>query len=343
MKQILLYIFLILILTAPSSFARNFKIFMVQSYSSRDLCGRPQLIGAIDTLKKAGFDDKNTTIYTFFMETKTINTTKSEIEKIVLKATKEIIKENPDIIMLFDDAAFMQLAPKLINKPYKIVFSGLNKSLYAYNTQLHFMDKNRNPTANITGIYEKLHIYDGMKFIENIIKKKGKIAMLSSDDVIGKIITAQISSELKNTPYQNVLEIFHINSVNQLITALKQINNDKNIIAYILNTQSITAKDNKKINMFDSIKMAIQYAKKPDIAINSLFCKNGLFGGVSVNFSAMGAQAATQAIKLLKGVPIKNIKIEDAEKADRVINVERAKLLNIKIPISILNTLDAVY
>ena len=324
--------------------AENVKIFLVQSYSSSDLCGMPQLKGAIDTLKKSSFNkNNNTTIYTFFMETKKKNTTKKQIEKIADKAYRQIRKVNPNVVFLFDDAAFMELAPKLIHTRYKVVFSGVNKPLEKYNKALHFMDKNRNPTANITGVHEKLHIYDSIKFIESIIGKKGIIAVIYSDDIMGKILQKQILSELKNTEYHNMLKTIEVNNVKKLITVIRQINKDKRVAAYILNTESIADKKGSRLNMFNSIPIAVKYAQKPDIAINTHFCKNGLLGGAAVNFYAMGAQAAQLAIKMLNNTPIKTLKIEDAEKADRVINIKRAKQLNIKIPLYIMNALDAVY
>ncbi len=323
--------------------AKPIKIFMVQSYSNKDLCGVPQLKGALDTLKKSGINDNNSQIKLFFMKTKLVNTTKALMDKVADRAYSEIEQFKPDIVFLFDDPAFSELAPKLIHKHIKVIFSGLNVKPEIYNKTLHFMDKDRHPTANITGVYEKLYIESSIKFIEHIVNKKGKIAILSSQDKVGRIVTQQIISELRGTPYENSIKIFWTDTLNDIKNAiLEGINSNKSIIAYVVNTHSVLSK-NGRMDIFHLIPIETSLAKKPDIAINKAFCKRGLFGGVVLDFYAMGVQAAKMALKVINGIPISQIPIEDAQKRERVINLNRAKELKIKIPLEVLDTIDEVY
>ncbi len=322
--------------------AESIKVFMVQSYSEKDLCGVPQLKGAIDILRE-NIDRNKLKIDTFFMKTKTEYTTKKEIDKIANIVYKKIIETKPDLVMLFDDAAFMELAPRLIKTRFKVVFSGINRPLEEYNKTMHFMNHNRIPTKNITGVYEKLHICDSINFIENIIDKTGKIALISSSDIIGRIVKKQIYLEIQNTKFQDSVIFMNADNTDNLIKALKYINKKKDIIAYILNTESINDKNGKKLSLLNTIPIAVKYAQKPDIALNALFCQKGLFGGSSVNPYEMGRQAGYLAVKLLTGVSARKLTIEDADKTDRVVNIKRAKSLNIKIPVYILNSLDAIY
>ncbi len=323
--------------------AKPLRIFMVQSYSNKDLCGVPQLEGALDTLKEAGINDNNSQIKIFFMETKLKNTTKPLMDKVADEAYREIEQFKPDIVFLFDDPAFSELAPKLTNKHVKVIFSGLNVKPEAYNKTLKFMDKNRHPLANITGVYEKLYIEASIKFIEHIEGKKGKIAVLSSEDKIGRIVTRQILSELRGTPYEDSIKIFWVNTLNDIRNDIVNgINANNNIVAYVVNTHSVLAQ-NGRMDIFHLIPFETKWAKKPDIAINKAFCKRGLFGGVVLDFYAMGAQAARMALKVINGIPISQIPISDAQKRERVINLERAKQLHIKIPLEVLDTIDEVY
>jgi len=342
-QKFFIFIVLFIFTLLQQAHARSLKIFMVQSYSNKDLCGVPQLEGALDTLKGAGINDNNSQIKIFFMETKLKNTTKPLMDKVADKVYKEIEQFKPDIVFLFDDPAFSELAPKLIHKHVKVIFSGLNIKPEVYNKTLHFMDNSRHPIANITGVYEKLYIEASIKFIEHIVGKKGKIAVLSSQDKIGRIVTQQILSELRETPYEDSIKIFWVNTLNGIKDAiLNGINANKNIIAYVVNTHSVSSK-NGRLDIYHLIPIEIKWAKKPDIAINKAFCKRGLFGGVVLDFYAMGAQAAKMALKLINGVPMSQIPIEDAQKRERVINLERVKQLNIKIPIEVLDTINEIY
>ncbi len=343
-RSVKIVILIALILLLPKVvFAKPIKIFMVQSYSEIDLCGVPQLRGAMDTLKRAGFNKNNAVFYTFFMRTKTLYTTRKQMDRIADKAYNQIISVKPDIVFLFDDNAFRELAPKLINTHCIVVFSGINVLPEDYNKTLHFIDKNRYPIANITGVYEKLHVEDSIKFVQTVLNKKGNVTIISSADRVGKIITKQIQFELNGTPFANMYKVIWVKTTEEYKRALENINDDNSTMAYILNTQSLTDNNTKKIGMPTAIPIALQIAKKPDIIINSTYCKFGLFGGVALNFYAMGSQAAEMAIKILQHVSVKDIRIEDAEKTNIVINAARAEYLKIKIPISILNSINEIY
>ncbi|AEA34089.1 ABC transporter substrate-binding protein [Hippea maritima] len=339
--------FLVLILFATVAIsiparAKIIKIFMVQSYSSVDLCGMPQLKGALDTLRRAGINDNNSKIEIFFMNTKLKNSTKTLMDKVAQKAYRKIIEFKPDIVFLFDDPAFSELAPKLIRKNVSVVFSGLNIMPEDYNKKFKFMDKNRNPTANITGVYEKLYVASSIKFVEHIVGKKGKVFVLSSKDKVGRIVTRQIELELKDTPLKDDVKVFWVDSLDDIKRAIVKINEDNSVVAYLVNTHSVKS-NNGKLDVFHLIPIEMQLAKKPDIAVNKAFCKRGLFGGVVLDFYAMGAQAARMALKIINGVPMSRIPVKNAQKRERVINLSRAKELNLKIPIEVLDTLDEVY
>ena len=337
MKRLLVLLFVLLF--SVNSFAKV-RIFLIQSYSKNDLCGVPQLKGFLNEMRYYGYNDNNTVYKIVFLKTKTVNITKKQQRAIADKIYKEILNFKPNIVVLFDDPAFRLFARRLLGKPFYVVFSGMNVLPSVYNKKLHFM-KNRIPTANIVGVYEKLHIAESVEFMQKILGN-GKIAVVSSKDLIGRIVKNQIIYELKQAHLSNLLVFFDVDSVNELKRALERINKDKSIVAYILNTHSLSF-NGRRIDIFHIIPIAIKIARKPDIAINAAFAKAGLFGGVALDFKAMGRQAADLVIRLLGGENIHKLKIEDAQKALLVINLKRAKQLNIKLPISVLNALDEAY
>ena len=342
--RILLVIAIFVCLLPMTSFSKEVKIFMVQSYSDQDLCGKPQLEGAVKALKDNGFTEDNSKIYYFFMDTKKHYVTKEQIAERGNIAYKKITTIKPDIVIAFDDNAFKTLTPKLIHTKYKLIFSGMNRLPEEYNKKLYFMDKQRRPAANITGVYEKLHIEDNLKLLEKIIHKAGKVVFIYSDDSVGRILANQVKFELKDTKYEDNYEIVMVRTLTEYKNALKKVNVDKDISAYSPHAHSlIDEKTGKRLSFNDTITYTLNNCEKPDIVTNANFCKAGFFGGAAVDFYYMGYQAGEMAAKALRGVDIKNIKVGNAAKCKIIFNAKRAQQLKIKIPLNILNTADEIY
>jgi len=340
----LLVIIMFVCLFPVSSLAEEVKIFMVQSYSERDLCGMPQLEGALKALKDSGFTEDNSKIYYFFMDTKKHYTTEKQIAERGNIACRKITSVKPDVVITFDDNAFRTLAPELIHTRYKLIFTGINRPPEEYNKKLHFMDKNRKPTANITGVYEKLHIEDNLKLFEKIIRKPGRVVFIYSDDSVGRILANQVRFELKNAEYRDNCEIVMVRTLTEYKNALRRVDEDKDVIAYSPHAHSlIDEKTGKRLSFNDTITYTLNNCKKPDIVTNADFCKAGFFGGAAVDFYHMGYQAGNMAAKVLRGVDIKNIKVEDAKKCKIVFNAKRVQQLRVKIPLDILNVVDEIY
>jgi len=338
----LLVIIMFVCLFPMTSFSKEVKIFMVQSYSDQDLCGKPQLEGAVKALKNNGFTEDDSKIYYFFMDTKKHYVTKEQIAERGNVAYKKITTIKPDVVITFDDNAFKTLAPKLIHTQYKLIFTGINKPPEEYNKKLHFMDKNRKPTANITGVYEKLHIEDNLKLFEKIIHKTERVVFIYSDDSVGRILANQVRFELKNTEHN--WEIIMIRTLREYKNVLRKVNVDKSISAYSPHAHSlIDEKTGKRLGFNDTITYTLNNCNKPDIVTNANFCKAGFFGGAAVDFYYMGYQAGEMAVKVLRGVDIKNINVEDAKKCKIVFNAKRVQQLKIKIPLDILNAADEIY
>ncbi len=342
--RILLVIIIFVCLLPMTSFSEEVKIFMVQSYSDQDLCGMPQLKGALKALENNGFAEHNSKIYFFFMDTKKQYTSKEQIAERGNIAYKKITTIKPDIVITFDDNAFKTLAPKIIHTQYKLIFSGINRLPEEYSKKLHFMDKNRKPTANITGVYEKLHIEDNLKLFEKITHKTGKVVFIYSDDSVGRILANQVRFELKDTEYKDNYEIVMVRTLTEYKDVLRKVNVDKSISAYSPHAHSlIDEKAGKRLNFGDTITYTLNNCNKPAVVTNANFCKAGFFGGAAVDFYYMGYQTGEMAAKALRGVDIKNIEIGNAANCKIIFNAKRAQQLKIKIPLDMLNTADEIY
>ncbi|MGC8796262.1 ABC transporter substrate binding protein, partial [Thermodesulfovibrio sp.] len=68
----------------------------------------------------------------------------------------------------------------------------------------------------------------------------------------------------------------------------------------------------------------------------------GFFGGFSVDFYQMGYRAGQMASHVLKTGKIKDIEVEDADKYVKVINLKRARDINLSLTDKVISLFDEV-
>ncbi|WP_457570491.1 hypothetical protein [Desulfovulcanus sp.] len=159
----------------PNLWAAEKKtLFLVHSYGSDDVCGRPQYEGMLKVLRKSHFYDQMQ-IENFYMDTKATYTTVEQIKMQAQKALDLIGKVKPNVVVTFDDAAFAYVGLRLVGCPgISVVFSGLNGQPEDYDQQKDFMLTRARPGNNITGVYEKLYIQKSVNVLQSICPRVKK-------------------------------------------------------------------------------------------------------------------------------------------------------------------------
>lgn len=304
-------------------------IFLVASYDENDVCGRPQYEAAMDALKQGGY--ANLTAQGYFLDTRV--RAKEDVAKDIEKIKHDIRTQKPKFVFTIDDPAFAMLYEDILKQPEtKLVFTGLNRSLDAYNQKATFLD-NRTPAANITGTFEYIFMREQFDMLEAMLNKPlKKVAILHSTDPVGIILKDQIISELKGTRHENSLVVFAAEDIPTMLAHAKTINETDDIDAYIPVTMStIDPTDGTRKTMATVAPLLTKAIQKIDISLNSSFTGFGFFGGVSIDFYQMGFQSGFQAVKLLKGGTIKDAPVEDAKRSIIAINRKRMQELGIKL------------
>ena len=115
-------IFVLMMLIATTANAKVWRIYGVQSYTMNHICGTPQLEGFKAELERLNI---KYTMRVYYMKSRTVHTTSSELAAESQWILNRIKAYKPDAVVLFDDAAFQYIAPKLPNNII-IVFSGMN-------------------------------------------------------------------------------------------------------------------------------------------------------------------------------------------------------------------------
>ncbi|CAN2041704.1 ABC transporter or sensor sytem substrate-binding protein [Candidatus Magnetomoraceae bacterium gMMP-15] len=306
------------------------KVYIVQSYEDNNVCGLPQGNGIINAFK-AEFNEK-LFIKTHYMNTKTINSTKDKMEIDAKQVLAEIDSLEPSIVFTIDDNAFREIGLKLIGKPFPVIFSGMNTQPEVYNQKKTFLDENGIPTANITGVYEKLHVQTSLGVIKAILPDTKKVIALLDSTPTGMAIAIQLKKELKNNMHGINTEIRHIKTMQEYINEIDKINNDDSVSAVYNVVLSLENEAGTHVDMRRIFKVFLTNSKKPALALNFAFCKMGLFGGASVDFAQMGSIAGKMGIKVLKGWNIKTLPIQEADNYLITFNLARAGMLKITIP-----------
>ncbi|MDI1471703.1 MAG: ABC transporter substrate binding protein [Thermodesulfovibrio sp.] len=332
-KKILLFLITFII---PFLFACSDKktVLILSSYDDKDVCGEPQVQGAVDYLKK---EIENLKIDITYLDARRIN--KEELEKRCNEFRKKVESKKVSLIITADDAAFQCVAKHFMRTKIPVVFSGINITPEHYNEKFHFLE-GRKPVKNFTGVYEKLFIPKQIELLEVLIGNVDKIAVLYSTDFIGEALKEQVIYELKASNFKNKLVFYPVSNLSELIKSAQEINKRKDITAYFPFVMSI--KDGTTLTLKDVAPIITEKIKKIDLAINKQFVELGFFGGVSVDFYQMGYNAGAIASYIIRTGVIADIEVEDAEKYVKIINLKRAKQIKFNISDKQLSLFDEI-
>ncbi|MEA3332057.1 MAG: ABC transporter substrate binding protein [Pseudomonadota bacterium] len=345
LTRLLIYLsctlFLPTLLFAADNQPKN--IFIIASYE-RGGISQLQEDGFLEELARNGFIERqNLAVQRFYMNTKRIHTTPEAMAVQGGKALQLIRQANPDLVLILDDNATIEVMLPLVESDIQIVFSGLNHLPEFYNQKTRFMNNRRQPGYNVTGIHEKLQIIQSLTLIKEIIPGLDKIVALVDQTPTGDAVLSQLKKMVrgKNLPVNFSIE--RIGTWQKLEKTITRINNDPEIKAYFPILTALTDKTGNARTIPEIIPWLVEHCHKPDLSVNYLFSRLGFFGGAAVDFKAMGAQAGAQAAKILNGTTAGELPIEDAARFAIVFNLKRARQLKITIPAEILGAADTIY
>jgi ABC-type uncharacterized transport system substrate-binding protein len=245
---------------------------------------------------------------------------------------REVEEFAPNIVFTVDDDAFREVGLKLLGRSYPVVFTGMNGQPENYSRSAPFLDGLGRPSANITGVYEKLHFQTALNVMKAAVPSMKKVEALLDLSPTGNAIRIQLAKELVG--YDGKVEVVfkQVGTMKDYLEEILRINSDPTVQAVYPVVLSVTDDEGVSVGFQKTIKAYVQNCVKPGMALNFDFARLGLFGGASVDFSAMGRQAGAMGVKLLKGGDIRDLPIESAQEYLITFNLKNANLLRVKIP-----------
>jgi len=334
-----------LILPCSHAFGMH-KMFFVHSYAPENVCGAPQQTGALDMIKKLGFEEgKNIQYKTFYMDTKKRYTTpeqQKERGRIALSMIKEF---DPDVVMIMDDNAARHVMLQLVDSKYQVVFSGMNGQVEDYDQMVKFMETRIRPGHNITGVIEYMHFAESFKLMQKIIPTLKKVMFIADKTPSGNALIKAIKADIQqHSQFPVEVEIIQVGTFKEYKDLISNSNKRKDIQAiYPIAVGLDVPPPKKRVVAPEIFAWTLKNSTKPDVAATYFFAGFGLLGGATVDFPAMGREAGMKAARILKGENAGDIPIENCERFAIAINLARARQLGIQIPYDILGAADHLY
>lgn len=216
---------------------------------------------------------------------------KPEHEKIALKAWDLILKTQPILVILGDDAALKYLGIKLDQQKIPTVYLGVNNNPRAYF---------KLEPKYITGVLERPLLRRSAAYIKEIIPNVKNVLILFDNDRTSEIVFEEFFSKRPSINLANInYEIFLIDTYEKW---KKKINDSKNKYdAIILGLCSTLTDENKKnVDTEEVIKWTSNNSAKPlfafwDFAVG----KNKAIGGLVLTGEGQGKTASKIAEKIL--------------------------------------------
>lgn len=306
------------------------RAFIVHSYENNNVCGIPQGDGIRSVLNE--YFKNNIIIKTYFMDTKTINSTPVKMRLDAQKVIGKIEAFKPDIVFTIDDNAFREVGLKLAGRAFPVVFSGMNAQVASYSQKVQFLNKKGQPDSNITGVYEKLHFMTALSVMKGVTQDLKQVVALLDKSPTGNAIKKQMEKEIAESDSTVIVRFKQVGTVKEFLHEIDLINQDDKVQVVYPVVLSIQDESGKSVGFKVTIKQFIINSKKPGMALNFAFARLGLFGGASVDFGAMGRQTGELGLKLLKDENILNLPVESANEYLITFNIARANMLGFTIP-----------
>lgn len=336
-----------LVLSAQTGFCKpsavQKKLLIVNSYEPGQVCGQPQEDGVLASLASHGFKEGgNLKIERFFMDTRKTFTSSQQIKERGEQALARIREFQPDLVITLDDNAIETVMLPLVGTSIPVVFSGMNQQPERYNQQKKFMESRMKPGANVTGVYEKLHIVKALDVMHSITGLR-KAAVIVDDSSTGNAVVTQVKIETAATPSLVSLEYHQVSTFEDFQKKILAINEDPEIGAIYPVAFTLKGSNNQTVTANEIVSWQLANLKKPEMAGNYFLCQLGMFGGAAIDYLGMGEEAGRKAAAILQGAAPGDIPIDDTTGQALVFNLERAKQLGITIPMDILTAADILY
>lgn len=227
----------------------------------------------------------------------------------------------PDaVIAANDDAQELFVVPYLKNKvSTPVVFTGVNDDASKYGF----------PADNVTGVLEKKHYREGIRFAQLIDPRIHKVGLLYPDTLSQRKNVEQIERE-KASYGVEISDIRQVATVEEMRSALRELS-EKTDALLVLNPVGIRDKKGAAVSENALYKIIMETSDKPTIGVNEWEIREGILCGVLKLNTEQASLTVGLLDKILAGQPVKEVPITENHNGSRCLNVLTLKRLGIKL------------
>lgn len=226
----------------------------------------------------------------------------------------------PDgVIAVDDNAQWMFVLPYLkekVNTP--VMFCGVNAEAEKYGY----------PASNVSGILERGHIRESIAFVKQLVPTIKTVGFIAKSCPSGEALLRQVERE-SETFLARLATFKLVKQVKELLAAKKSLNEQCDAI-YLDSMEGILNEEGNPLNSKELINILEKMYRKPIIAANQYYVKQGALCAVVKTGQEQGEIAAEMLLKKMQGAPISEIPITRNHKGKRIINVTTMEALGIK-------------
>lgn len=254
------------------------------------------------------------------------------------EVVEEIKSTKPDVVVINGvQFAYKTVAKSLEGTDIPIVLTnGIEIK------QMDFIDENDVPRHNITGVYTmpKGLQTNAFRLLQQIVPLNGKKAVFVTLE--GKFAKEEVANNLGQIGVE-LKDFVEVKYQEEFTEATLKYNDDDEVGWILVGYWPAARKDGTPSTNLEYGKIDVATRKKPSVTYFEAAVKIGILCGLGVDYPECGTQAGRMAAKILSGGNIQNVKAEEPEKVNVVLNQKNATDNNIEFPMDILTGAYRVY
>lgn len=304
--------------------AKQFKIFILHSYSQEYPWTKHQHEGFIETFNMS--TKQPALISTEYLDTKRKDFTPDYAKKYTDFLTDKYSNYTPDLIYTTDDNAtqFALNNLSIIFPSTPVIFSGVNN--FSIQDEL---DRNK-----VTGVFEKKEISPNLQLLKLIDDNINEIIVLGDNSNTDRAIKNELSEQLKLHPQIKANYIQH-NQIDKIVSTLNS-QKVKHLFLTTIGGLEDSHGNNQTLN--ESLSRISAAGDFIIISMEDSYLLDGVLGGYVTSGRQQGHTAATLALKFQQGKSIKNIPVILNSPNEYIFDFRELKKNKIELPDTILVT-----
>ena len=318
-----------------SAHVPELRVLIIHSYQEGWEWNQDVQRGVVEGLSRVGFvEGQDYELKTFYMDTKITYTTQEQIERRAAVALDLIDEFKPAIVFVNDDNALRYVAVEYTQRhpegELPFVFSGINVDPAIYDP----IESLEQPGGVITGALERLPYYDAFSFGKRICPDASKIVLLAdsspSSTFVVDAFRERYLDKVTDSPLQ-VIGPIQMKTFNEWKANVTECQMKADFIGTMTYHQ-LRAENGEVVPAQEVVDWTVHNSKLPELGFLSFHAEDGFFVAVGVSGYKTGIYVGVIGGEILGGSDPGTIPIVDPKAVDITFNLERAEMLDIKIP-----------